>query len=295
MITIVSQTLVSLLINKKSLEWYYMLLNEMFDDYGELILTPTDFESLETYHELVDLITDKNADAATAILADIRMVNMFSTRTVGMLFEDATKQFDVTINQVDGLIMITLGTMVAPLVSDRDLKNGQELPWRIENDDVHIEVTLDDLIDRKMSIYAFFSELSAPITRPKRLLPKFVRSVVDEAPISFQAQLLDMKNLRFELVAQLAAGMPEQPVEPVREERVDERPFKFDDYNHLIDFSFLLNDAGQLVDMYRLDDGSFVAVVPTQDETARALAVEYSGKMMPVSVAYVIEHGQKMN
>ena len=63
----------------------------------------------------------------------------------------------------------------------------------------------------------------------------------------------------------------------------------------MIDFSFLLNDAGQLVDMYRLDDGSFVAVVPTQDETARALAVEYSGKMMPVSVAYVIEHGQKMN
>ena len=116
MITIASQTLVSLLINKKSLEWCYMLLNEMFDDYGELILTPTDFESLETYHELVDLITDKNADAATAILADIRMVNMFSTRTVGMLFEDATKQFDVTINQVDGLIMITLGTMVAPLV-----------------------------------------------------------------------------------------------------------------------------------------------------------------------------------
>ena len=51
MITIASQTLVSLLINKKSLEWCYMLLNEMFDDYGELILTPTDFESLETYHE----------------------------------------------------------------------------------------------------------------------------------------------------------------------------------------------------------------------------------------------------
>ena len=175
MITIASQTLVSLLINKKSLEWCYMLLNEMFDDYGELILTPTDFESLETYHELVDLITDKNADAATAILADIRMVNMFSTRTVGMLFDDPTKQFDVTINQVDGLIMITLGTMVAPLVSDRDLKNGQELPWRIENDDVHIEVTLDDLIDRKMSIYAFFSELSEQINRPKRLLHKFLR------------------------------------------------------------------------------------------------------------------------
>lgn len=41
-----------------------MLLNEMFDDYGELILSPTDFVSLEVYHELIDLITAKDAEGA---------------------------------------------------------------------------------------------------------------------------------------------------------------------------------------------------------------------------------------
>ena len=55
-----------------------MLLNEMFDDYGELILSPTDFVSLEVYHELIDLITAKDAEGATTLLQDMRAVNILN-------------------------------------------------------------------------------------------------------------------------------------------------------------------------------------------------------------------------
>lgn len=273
-----------------------MLLNEMFDDYGELILSPTDFVSLEVYHELIDLITAKDAEGATTLLQDMRAVNIFSTRTVGMLFEDAAKKFDVTINQVDGLIIMTLGTLVAPFVSERAMQNAG-LEWSVADGEARITVTLDDLVAQQVSVYTIFAELADPVTRPKKLLPKFFKAVVDEVPISYQAALVDLQEMKFELIGQLPAErqttVTSQPDEI--DYREDARPFKFVDYDHMIDYSFLLNDAGQWVALYRLDSGEFVAMVPTQDETARALAVEYKGQMMPVAAAYVEEHGRRIN
>ena len=273
-----------------------MLLNEMFDDYGELILSPTDFVSLEVYHELIDLITAKDAEGATTLLQDMRAVNIFSTRTVGMLFEDAAKKFDVTINQVDGLIIMTLGTLVAPFVSERAMQNAG-LEWAVADGEARITVTLDDLVAQQMSVYTVFAELADPVTRPKKLLPKFFKAVVDEVPISYQAALVDLQEMKFELIGQL----PEERQTTVTSQpdeidyREDARPFKFVDYDHMIDYSFLLNDAGQRGALYRLDSGEFVAMVPTQDETVRALAVEYKGQMMPVAAAYVEEHGRRIN
>ncbi|MBZ6068721.1 hypothetical protein K8375_00825 [Weissella cibaria] len=154
-----------------------MLLNEMFDDYGELILSPTDFVSLEVYHELIDLITAKDAEGATTLLQDTRAVNIFSTRTVGMLFEDAAKKFDVTINQVDGLIIMTLGTLVAPFVSGRAMQNAG-LEWSVADGEARITVTLDDLVAQQVSVYTIFAELADPVPALRNYCQSFSRQLL---------------------------------------------------------------------------------------------------------------------
>jgi len=271
-----------------------MLLNELYEDYGELLLTPADFDDESVYQDLRTLIDEKDATQVTNMVKEMTSVNRFSLRVVGLLFEDASRKFDTSVNHIDGLILLTIGTLPKPRFQQADIA-AHGFGYHLTDNEARVTVSLAELSAQKISWYQLFSELADPITRPKQVLPKFFKAVVDEVPISFQAQLLDLEAGQFELIGQLAADIPVRTLDPKSIDHQEEaRAFKFTTPDQLLDFTLRLADMGQKLPVYRLDTGDLVALVPLSDDMAQGIAREYGGEMMAFATAYVREHGQQV-
>ena len=271
-----------------------MLLNELYEDYGELILTPADFDDESVYQELRTLIDEKDATQVTNMVKEMTSVNRFALRVVGLLFEDASRKFDTSVNQIDGLILLTIGTVPEPQFKVADIA-AHDFDYHLTDDEARVTVTLADLSAQKISWYQLFSELAEPITRPKRVLPKLFKAVVDEVPISYQAQLLDLAAGQFELIGQLAAEPAVKSLDPQTIDHQEEtRAFKFATADQLLDFTLRAAELNQKFPVYRLDTGDLVALVPLSDDIAQGIAREYGGEMMAFATAYVREHGQQV-